>query len=323
MEKQQTFASAAWTRKGKVTHRERFLSEMDAVIPWSRLVSLIQPHYHQGKTGRQPHDLERMLRIYFMQQWFNLSDPQAEDAIYDSESMRRFARVELDDDKVPDESTILRFRHLLEKHGLTEAIFEAVKDLLDEHHLTLRAGTIVDATIIAAPSSTKNATGTRDPEMKQTKKGGSWHFGMKLHIGTDCRGTVHTVTTTHAAASDISQMEQLLHGEETVVYGDQAYWKQEDREAFEEAGVRYRVNRRAAGGNKNLSQRWRKINRARSRTRARGEHPFRIVKQLWGFTKTRYRGIAKNLARAQTMFALANLYAHRHALMPPNHRCAL
>ncbi len=323
MEKQQTFASAAWNRKGKVTRRERFLAEMDAVIPWQRLLKRIAPHYHRGEMGRQPHDLERMLRIYFMQQWFNLSDPQAEDSIYDSESMRRFARVELGEDKVPDESTILRFRHLLEKQGLTESIFEIVQDLLSEHRLLLRAGTIVDATIIAAPSSTKNATKTRDPEMKQTRKGGSWHFGMKLHIGTDRRGIVHSLTATHAAEADIKQFPNLLHGDETVVYGDQAYWKEADRQAFEERGVRYRVNRRAAGGNKKLNERWRKINRARSRTRARCEHPFRVIKQLWGFDKTRYRGIAKNLARAQTMFALANLYVLRRELRPAGHTCVL
>jgi IS5 family transposase len=226
MKKQQSFASVAWNRKGKVTRRERFLAEMDAVIPWSRLIDLIEPHHPNTGKGRPPHDLERMLRIYFLQQWFNLSDPQAEDAIYDSESMRRFARVELGDDKIPDESTILRFRHRLEQHGLTEAIFEAVKDLLAEHRLTLRAGTIVDATIIAAPSSTKNATGTRDPEMKQTRKGKNWHFGMKLHIGTDRRGIVHSLTATHAAESDIKQLPHLLHGEESTLYGDQAYWKE-------------------------------------------------------------------------------------------------
>ena len=322
--KQQTFASVAWQRKGKVTRRERFLAEMDTVIPWRRLIELIEPYYHDpAGRGRKPHDLERMLRIYFLQQWFSLSDPQAEDAIYDSESMRRFARVELGEDTVPDESTILRFRHLLEQHALTESIFEAVKGLLMEHGLLLRSGTIVDATIIAAPSSTKNATGTRDPEMKQTRKGQAWHFGMKLHIGTDRRGTVHSVTATHAAESDIGQMADLLHGEESVVYGDQAYWKEADRQAFEERGVRYRVNRRAPGGNRNLSRRWRKINRARSRTRARCEHAFRIVKRLWGFDKTRYRGIAKNLAKAHTMFALANLYALRHRLMPPGARCVL
>lgn len=323
MSKQQTFASEAWGRKGKVTRRERFLAEMDAVIPWSRLIALIEPHYPNTGKGRPPHDLERMLRIYFLQQWFNLSDPQAEDTIYDSESMRRFARVELGDDKIPDESTILRFRHLLEKHKLTEAIFEAVGGLLAEKRLMLRAGTIVDATIIAAPSSTKNATGTRDPEMKQTRKGQNWHFGMKLHIGTDRRGLVHSLVATHAAASDLQQLPELLHGEESALYGDQAYWKEADREAFEAQGVRYRVNRRAPGGNKNLSERWRRINRARSRTRARCEHPFQVIKQLWGFTKTRYRGIAKNLARAQTMFALANLYAVRHRLLPRGATCAL
>src|SRR5574339_364840 len=321
MEKQQTFASDAWSRKGKVTRRERFLAEMDAVMPWSRLIGLIEPYHRNTGKGRPPHELERMLRIYFLQQWFNLSDPQAEDSIYDSESMRRFARVELGDDKIPDETTILRFRHLLEKHRLTEAIFEAVKDLLAERRLLLRAGTIVDATIIAAPSSTKNATGERDPEMKQTRKGKSWHFGMKLHIGTDRRGIVHSLVATHAAASDLQQLPALLHGEETTLYGDQAYWKEADREDFEERGVRYRVNRRAAGGNKNLNERWHRINRARSRTRACCEHPFRVVKQLWGFSKTRYRGLQKNLARAQTMFALANLYALRHRLLPPRVRC--
>ena len=323
MSEQRTFASVAWNQKGKVTRRERFLGEMDAVIPWSRLVALIEPHYPNTGKGRPPHELERMLRIYFLQQWFNLSDPQAEDSIYDSESMRRFARVELGDDKIPDETTILRFRHLLEKHRLTEAIFEAVKDLLAERRLLLRAGTIVDATIIAAPSSTKNATGERDPEMKQTRKGKNWHFGMKLHIGTDRRGLVHSLVATHAAAPDVQQLRALLHGEESTLYGDQAYWKEADRKDFEERGVRYRVNRRAAGGNKNLSKRWRRINRARSRTRACCEHPFRVVKQLWGFGKTRYRGLAKNLARAQTMFALANLYALRHRLMPAQARCGL
>ncbi len=324
MAKQQTFAGEAWKRKGKVTRRERFLAEMDAVIPWERVLELIRPHYYASSgQGRKPHDLEQLLRIYFLQQWFDLSDPAAEDAIYDSESMRRFARVELGDDRVPDESTILRFRHLLEREGLTEGVFEVVKDLLAEKRLMLRSGTIVDATIIAAPSSTKNETKSRDPEMKQTKKGNNWHFGMKLHIGTDRRGLVHSLTATHAAASDISQLEDLLHGEETVIWGDQAYWKEADRQVFEEAGVRYRVNRRAPGGNKNQSEYWKRINRTRSRTRARGEHPFRVVKQLWGFTKTRYRGIAKNLARAQTMFALANLYAVRHRLRPLQASAAL
>jgi IS5 family transposase len=321
MGNQQTFASLAWNGKGKVTRRERFLAEMDAVIPWSRLVRLIEPHYPKAGQGRQPLGLEKMLRIYFLQQWFNLSDPQAEDAIYDSESMRRFARVELGDEVVPDESTILRFRHLLEQHGLTHAIFDAVADLLEERRLLLRSGTIVDATIIAAPSSTKNASATRDPEMKQTRKGKNWHFGMKLHIGADKRGIVHTVRATNAAVADITQLPDLLHGQEREVFDDQAYWKEDDRAFLESWGVRYRINRRPS--RRPLSKRWRMINRARSRTRARGEHAFRIVKQLWGFAKVRYRGLAKNLARAQTMFALANLYQFRRELLPTELRCGL
>ena len=322
MGNQRTFASLAWNGKGKVTRRERFLAEMDAVIPWSRLVRLIEPHYPKAGQGRQPLGLEKMLRIYFLQQWFNLSDPQAEDAIYDSESMRRFARVELGDEVVPDESTILRFRHLLEQHGLTKALFDAVAGWLEERRLLLRAGTIVDATIIAAPSSTKNASASRDPEMKQTRKGRNWHFGMKLHIGADKRGIVHTVRATAASVADITQLPDLLHGQEREVFGDQAYWKEDDREFLEAWGMRYRINRRPTS-KRPLSARWRMINRARSRTRARGEHAFRIVKQLWGFAKVRYRGLAKNLARAQTMFALANLYQVRRQLLPAGARCAL
>jgi IS5 family transposase len=322
MGRQRTFASMAWNTKGKVTRREQFLAEMDAVIPWARLLRLIEPYYPKAGDGRQPLGLEKMLRVYFLQQWFNLSDPGAEDAIYDSESMRRFARVELGEDVVPDETTILRFRHLLEQHGLTAAIFDEIGGLLEARGLLLRAGTIVDATIIAAPSSTKNATAARDPEMKQTRKGQHWHFGMKLHVGTDKRGIVHTVRATNAAAADITQLPELLHGQERELFGDQAYWKEDDRQFLESWGIRYRVNRRPTA-QRPLSERWRRINRARSRTRARGEHAFRVVKQLWGFTKVRYRGLAKNLARAQTMFALANLYQVRHRLLPAGARCVL
>ena len=321
---QRTFASVAWTQKGKVTRREQFLAEMDAVIPWARLVAVIEPHYPKvvGR-GRPPLGLEKMLRIYFLQHWFNLSDPQAEDMVYDSEAMRRFARIELGEDVVPDESTILRFRHLLEKHELTGAMFAVINEVLTEKRLLLRAGTIVDATIIAAPSSTKNATKTRDPEMKQTRKGNQWYFGMKLHIGTDRKGRVHHVTATPASAADITELPKLLHGEEQVLYGDQAYWKEADRQAYEARGVRYRVNRRPRGQHYPLSERWRKINRARSRTRARCEHPFHVVKRLWGFAKVRYRGLAKNLARAQIAFGLANLYSVRRQLLPAGARCAL
>jgi IS5 family transposase len=219
--KQTTFASVAYDRKGKVTRRERFLSEMDQVIPWGSILGLIEPHYPKAGNGTQPMPMERMLRIYFMQQWFNLSDPAMEDSLYDSESMRRFAQIELLDDAVPDESTILRFRHLLEQHKLTERIFGLVRNLLESKRLLLKSGTIVDATIIDAPPSTKNEAKARDPEMKQGKKNErEWHFGMKAHVGTDPRGIVHTLVTTPANVSDMSQLQHLLHGRERVLYGD-------------------------------------------------------------------------------------------------------
>jgi IS5 family transposase len=318
--KQTTFASAAWDRKGKVTRRERFLAEMDAVIPWERLLGLIEPHYPKAGNGTQPMPMERMLRIYFMQNWFNLSDPAAEDALYDSESMRRFAGIELVEDAIPDETTILRFRHLLERHQLTERMFAEIRSLLEQKRLLLRSGTIVDATIIEAPPSTKNEQKARDPEMHQGKKGGGWHFGMKAHIGTDVYGRVHSLATTHAGVADITQMHKLLHGDERAVYGDQAYWSADHRQAAEARGIRYRVNRRPNGRDP-LTQHQRAINRSRSRTRARGEHAFHVVKCLWGFTKVRYRGLAKNTARLFTAFALANLYLVRHRLMPPGERC--
>lgn len=313
--KQTTFASAAWEKKGKVTRRERFLGEMDQVIPWASIVALIEPHYPKAGHGTQPMPLERMLRIYFMQQWFNLSDPAMEDALYDSESMRRFAGLELVEDAIPDESTILRFRHLLERHRLTEQIFARVRGLLEQKRLLLKSGTIVDATIIEAPPSTKNEAKARDPEMKQGKKNArEWRFGMKAHVGTDPNGLVHTLVTTHAGAADFKQLPQLLHGEERALYGDQAYWSEMHRIAAREHGVRYRVNRRPNPG-RPLTEHQRRLNRLRSATRARGEHAFHVVKRLWGFTKVRYRGLAKNTARLFTMFALANLYLVRRRLL--------
>lgn len=315
MSDQTTFAGLAWSTKGKRTRRERFLFEMDQVIPWTRLIALIEPHYKKPGRGRRPMPLETMLRIYFLQHWFDLSDPAAEDAIYDSESMRRFVGVEFGQDTFPDESTILRFRHLLERHSLTEAIFNEVCSLLEEKGLLLKQGTIVDATIIAAPSSTKNKSAARDPEMRQTRKGNTWHFGMKVHVGTTLSGLVHTVKTTDAAQADIKQMEHLLHGEEEVVFGDSAYWKNSDCAAYRKKGVRYRVNKRGHW-KKPLSERWKKINRARSAIRSFGEHGFRVVKHQWNFTKVRYRGLAKNTARAFAAFALANLYMARRKLLP-------
>lgn len=320
--KQTTFASLAWRAKGKTTRREQFLAEMNVVMPWAKLVAQIEPHYAKAGNGRQPLPLERMLRVYFMQQWFNLSDPQAEDSLYDIEPMRRFAGIELAEDVVPDETTILRFRHLLEKHRLTEAIFAEVRTLLEKRGLLLKSGTIVDATIIAAPSSTKNATEERDPEMHQTKKGKNWHFGMKLHIGTDKKGLVHSVATGPANEADITRLDDLLHGAEKELYGDQAYWSEDHRQQCKHAGIRYRVNRRAKPGKK-LTEHEKLINRSRSRRRAWGEFPFHVVKRLWGFAKVRYRGLHKNTVRAFAMFALSNLYLVRRRLMPRGASCAL
>jgi transposase, IS5 family len=322
MSEQRTFAGLAWSTKGRVTRREKFLAEMNAVIPWNRLVAIIEPHYPKPGKGRPPLGLEKMLRIYFLQQWFDLSDPAAEDAVYDSESMRRFVGVELGEDTVPDESSILRFRHLLEEHDLAKAIFVEIGSLLEEKGLLLKQGTIVDATIIAAPSSTKNKTKSRDPEMKQTKKGNAWHFGLKVHVGTDTRRLVHSLTVTHAAEADINQMPELLHGDERVVYGDRAYWSDRDRTELERLGVRYRVNRRGTA-KAPVSERWRRINRSRSRVRARGEHAFLVVKRHWGFDKVRYRGLKKNTTRAYTAFALANLFQVRRKLLPSGATCAL
>lgn len=313
MGEQRTFAGVAWAAKKKVTRRERFLAEMNAVIPWIELGAIIAPHYPRPRRGRPPMPIDTMLRIYFLQHWFDLSDPAAEDALYDSESMRRFVGLELSEDAIPDETTILRFRHLLEQHQLTERLFDAVRGLLEAKGLLLKAGTIVDATILSAPSSTKNAAGTRDPEMKQTRKGKMWYFGMKVHVGADRQGLIHSLTTTDAAQSDISQLPYLLRGEETVLYGDRAYWKEEDRVLCEASGLRYRVNRRGTKTHP-VSERWRRINRARSRVRARGEHAFHVVKTLWGFAKVRYRGLAKNTTRVFAAFALANLYLVRYRL---------
>jgi len=322
--KQTTFASLAWNAKGRTTRRERFLAEMNAVMPWARLTALIEPHYPKGTGGRPAMPLERMLRIYFMQQWFNLSDPQAEDALYDIEPMRRFAGVELAEDAIPDETTILHFRHLLEKHKLTEQIFAEVRALLEEKKLLLKSGTIVDATIISAPSSTKNATKSRDPEMRQGKKNKrEWNFGMKVHIGASKQGLVHSLVTGPANEADITKLDGLLHGAEDELYGDQAYWSEDHRQHCKHAGIRYRVNRRPKTQYHPLTEYQRTINRARSRCRARGEHAFHVVKRLWGFAKVRYRGLAKNTARTFAIFALANLYLVRRRLLPRGAQLAL
>lgn len=311
MGEQRTLGSVAYDTKGKVTRRERFLTEMDAVIPWARRLALVAPHSAVAGRGRRPLPLETMVRMYVLQQSFDLSDPQAEDMLYDREPMRRFAKVEFGEDTVPDESTMLRFRHLLEAHELTLQIFAALRTVLEEKRLLLKAGTIVDATIIAAPSSTKNATGTRDLAMHQTRQGNQWHFGTKAHVDTDPQRLVHTVTTTDTAQADITQLPALLHGQETPLYGDEAYHKADDKLNRECSGGLYRVNKSGK-----WSAKWDTINVARSRVRACGEHLFSIVKCPWGFTKVRYRRLMKNTTRVLPTFALAYLYQVRHRLLP-------
>ncbi len=312
--KQPSFASLAYDGKKKQTRREKFLLEMEQVVPWAKLTKLVKPFYPKAGQGRPPMGLEKILRIYFMQHWFSLSDPGMEDALYDMESVRRFAGIDLASDPVPDESTILKFRHLLEKHNLTKRMFAAIGRHLEDKGLLLREGTIVDATLIAAPTSTKNQEKKRDPEMTQTKKGNQWYFGMKAHTGTDEDGIVHTVVATTAKVHDSQVMEDLLHGEEEAVYGDKAYADATRRTAFEERGVKWCVSRKANRGS-TLSEEDRQFNRQASKTRARGEHAFRVVKCQWGYTKVRYRGIAKNAAQLFTLFGLANLYMMRRKLL--------
>ena len=312
--KQPSFASLAYDSKKKQTRKEKFLAEMDRIIPWRQLTRKIEPYYPKKGNGRPPMGVEKMLRIHFMQQWFGLSDPAMEDALYDTEPLRRFAGIELGVDAVPDESTILGFRHLLEKHNLAARLFEATCGYLEENGLLLREGTIVDATLIDAPSSTKNAGGKRDPEMSSTRKGNQWYFGMKAHTGTDpVNRIVHTVVATTASVHDSRVMGDLLHGEEAEVYGDKAYADEGKRKDFEERGVKWRVHKKASRG-KTLNKRDTQRNRRMSKTRARCEHPYHVVKCIFGYRKVRYRSIAKNADQLFTLFGLANLYLVRREL---------
>jgi len=311
---QPTFASLAFANKKKKTRREEFLEEMDQVVPWNQLLKVIRKHYPKSGNGRPPLGLEKMLRIYFLQQWFNLSDPAMEDALYDIESMRRFAGIELGQDEVPDESTILKFRHLLERHNLTKKLFATVSTHLTEKKLLLRQGTIVDATIVSAPRSKKNAAKELDPEMSSTRKGTDWFFGMKLHVGTDTRGVAHTAIVTTAKVHDSQLLEDLLHGQEKVIYGDRAYINAELQQDYEAEGVRWRIQRRGQR-NAPLSERDRQWNRRQSKVRARVEHIFHVIKQLWGHRKVRYRGLAKNEAHYFSLLALADLFLVRKKLL--------
>jgi len=309
-----SFASLAYENKKKKTRREKFLEEMNQVIPWEELLQIVKKYYPVAGNGRHPMPMERMLRIYFMQQWYGLSDPAMEDALYDIESMRRFADIDIGVDVIPDETTILNFRHLLERHNLTKQIFEKTKRYLSEKGLLLREGTIVDATIINAPSSTKNQDRTRDKEMRQTKKGNQWYFGMKAHVGTDTgRGLAHSVVVTDAAVHDSQVMDELLHGEEEAIYGDKAYVSEEKKKEYEARGVKWCVNLKANRGHQ-LNQEEVECNHKRSQIRAKGEHAFLVVKHLWRYQKVRYKGLYKNAVQVFSLFALANLYLVRHEL---------
>ena len=309
-----SFASLAYENKKKRTRREKFLQEMDQVIPWKELLQIIEQHYPKAGNGRRPMPMERMLRIYFMQQWYGLSDPAMEDALYDIESMRRFADIDLEVDVIPDETTILHFRHLLEKHQLTKKIFEQTQQYLTEKGLLLREGTIVDATIINAPSSTKNRDNDRDKEMKQTKKGNQWYFGMKAHIGVDSKkGLAHSVVVTDASVHDSNVMDELMHGDEQAVYGDKAYTSEKKRQEYEARGIKWCVNRKACRHHQ-LTPGDEDYNHRQNQVRAKGEHAFLVVKHLWQYRKVRYKGLFKNAMQVFSLFALANLYLVRREL---------
>ena len=313
--KQQSLASqAAFEKYGRKSRRELFLDEMEQVVPWSGLQSLVEPHYAKAGNGRRPVGLAIMLRTYFLQQWFNLSDPGVEEALYESAALRRFVGVDLGVAPAPDETTICRFRHLLEKHSLGEEMLEAVNYHLEAKGIQIATGTIVDATIIHAPSSTKNSSGERDPEMHQTRKGKQWYFGLKAHIGVDSKqGVVHTVCTTAASVADKHMLPDLLHGEERKVWGDGGY--QGQTEAIREAAPHAQdMTCRRTKFKNYVDEEARRKNTTKSRVRAKVEHVFRILKRIFGFDKTRYRGIAKNHNRLCANFALVNLYMHRKRL---------
>jgi len=328
--KQTSFASAEYAGKKRQTRREKFLAEMETVVPWARLEALIEPHYPKsGKVGRPPIGLTKMLRMYFLQQWYTLADEALEDALYDSQAMREFVGIDLAKQNVPDATTLLKFRRLLEAHELGAAILAEVNAHLTERGLLMRQGTVVDATIIAAPSSTKNSKGERDPEMHQAKKGEQSHFGMKMHTGVDAEsGLVHSVVCTAANESDIAHAHELLHGQETTVGADSGYTGLHRRDEITQAqrdgklrkDIKWNIAMKpgtlrgmAEGPLKAMT---RICERLKARVRARVEHPYHVIKNLFGYRKVSYRGLAKNAARAKVHAALANLYIAKRRLGP-------
>jgi IS5 family transposase len=317
--KQMTFADAEYAGKRKQTRKELFLNEMERVVPWKGLIALIGPHYPKGEGGRPSYPLMAMLRVHLLQNWFGYSDPAMEEALYEITILRQFSGLRLE--RIPDETTILNFRRLLEKHELATGILGVINCYLDDRGLSLRQGTIVDATLIAAPSSTKNKDGKRDPEMHQTKKGNQYYFGMKAHIGVDEEsGLVHSVAGTSANVADVTQVDKLLHGEESVVCADAGYTGVEKRSEHEGRQVIWQVAERRSkykklDKNGAIYKAYRKIEKAKAQTRAKVEHPFRVIKRQFGYTKVRFRGLAKNTAQLVTLFALSNLWMVRRYLM--------
>jgi len=316
---QLTFGDAEYAGKRKRTKREMFLAEMEQVTPWSALLALIEPAYPKAGRGRRPYPLETMLRIHLMQHWFGLSDPGMEEALYEIAPLRQFARLSLTR-ALPDETTILNFRRLLETHGLAVELFKRINEHLVSHGMLLRQGTMVDATIIHAPSSTKNRENARDPEMHQTKKGNQWYFGMKAHIGVDTdSGLVHTVTTTPANVADVTQTGALLHGDEEVVYADAGYTGAAKRPELEGVAVTWRIAERRSAVQRLAEGEYKEsvkcLEHLKAKMRARVEHPFRVIKRQFGYTKVRYRGLAKNTAQMFMLFALSNLWMARRRLL--------
>ena len=321
--KQLSLGESGFERKTKRTRKREFLDEMNLVVPWAELVSLIAPHAPTpgAKGGRPPFAVEAMLRIHFLQQWFNLSDPAMEEALYDMALFREFVGLDAGEDNLPDESTILRFRHLLEAHNLSSQILATVNATLAAKGLLLKSGTVVDATLIAAPSSTKNSSGERDPEMHQTKKGNQWHFGMKAHIGVDAdSGLVHTVVGTAANVNDVTQAHALVHGAETDVFADAGYQGVGKRDETQEINVNWHVamrpgKRKVLDKSTPMGAILDQLERAKASIRAKVEHPFRVIKRQFGHVKVRYRGLAKNTAQLHTLFALSNLWMVRRTLL--------
>ncbi len=313
MIKQNSFLAIAQSQKR--LRCEKFLEEMDRVIPWEKFFNEIALYYVEKETGRKKTELSMMLKIYFLQQWYSLSDREAEEMVYDRNSFQKFLGIDLLSQKAPDETTILNFRHLLEEHKLQERFLRIVNAVLEKRGLLMKEGSIVDATIIAAPSSTKNSKQKRDPEMSSTKKGNQWYFGMKAHIGVDAKsGMVHSIETTPAKTNDRIPFKKLLHGGEKALFGDKGYFKITDKREARAAGILWAVSDRATPKRK-LSLSQRKRNRKYSSVRAKVEHPFQVIKCQWGHAKVRYKGLFKNTMQLFALFSLANLFRARKTIL--------